>query len=492
MNRLYISAAHKSSGKTTLAIGLCAALSKRGLTVQPFKKGPDYIDPMWLSAAAGRVCWNLDFHTQSSVAITDMVLNQSSGTDVVIIEGNKGLHDGVDPVGSDSSAALAKLVEAGVLLIIDSTGITRGIAPLLLGYKNFDPEVSYIGVILNKVANLRHERKLRNAIEHYVGIPVLGSLPRTENLSISERHLGLTSACEVASIESLIANICSEIEQHINVTDLLIAIGVGDLVTNLPDCTVESTWSSTVPSKELAISRKITTVVNSYKEGPVPSYAIGSIGSRVRIAIASDAAFCFYYPDDIFALESAGAELVFFDTMRDSVLPSKIDGIFIGGGFPEMYMSLLESNIELRLAIQAALVAGLPAYAECGGLMYLSRCITWHGQTHSMVGFIPADAVMYTSPRGRGYVHLEETSAMPWPGEQTAFIHAAHEFHYSGLENLGPEVKFAYNVIRGKGITGRQDGIVLANTLATYTHMRSVGSRPWAGRFISFVKNKKV
>ncbi|VBB69122.1 Cobyrinic acid A,C-diamide synthase [invertebrate metagenome] len=455
MRRLYVSAAHKSSGKTALTIGLCAALAKRGLVVQPFKKGPDYIDPMWLSAAAGRTCWNLDFHTQSHAAILATVAMQTADADIALIEGNKGLHDGVALEGADSSAALAKLVGAAVVLVIDTSGMTRGIAPLLTGYRLFDPSVQYGGVILNKVAGPRHERKLVAAIERYVGLSVLGAVYSSQDLNIAERHLGLVPSHEHNEAQTVITRIRAAVERQVDLEGILTA------------ATAES----------LPI-----TAYEKYKPPVI-------VCPRVRIAVACDAAFRFYYPDDLAALTAAGADVVSFNTLQDSGLPSNIDGLFIGGGFPEIHMVALEANTTLRIAIRTALEAGLPTYAECGGLMYLSRCITWQGRTCDMVGAIAADTVMHERPHGRGYMHLVETAAMPWPDRQPACVHAAHEFHHSSLENLEAGIQFAYHVVRGEGIIGHYDGIVTRNILATYAHRRSVGELPWGWRFVAFVES---
>ncbi|MEO5373309.1 MAG: cobyrinate a,c-diamide synthase [Alphaproteobacteria bacterium] len=454
MPRLFVSAAHKSSGKTTISIGLCAALAARGLAVQPFKKGPDYIDPMWLGAAAGRPCFNLDFNTQGRGEISALFGRHASTADLSLVEGNKGLHDGMDIEGSDSSAGLAGLLGTPVALVVDTGGITRGIAPLLLGYQAFDPGVRIGGVILNKVAGARHEGKLRAAIARYTDLPVLGAVRRCRDLEIVERHLGLVPSNEAAEARSVIARIRDIVAEQV---DLEAVLAMARTAPTLPPVTA--------PVREV------------------------DPGSRVRIGIARDAAFGFYYPDDLEALAAAGADLVPVDTLRDPDLPRDLDGLFIGGGFPETHMDALEANGALRAAIRSAIDGGLPVYAECGGLMYLSRGITWQGRTCRMVGAIPGDTVMHAKPRGKGFVRLRETGRSPWPASGPDGEIPAHEFHYSSLENLGEDAVFAYQVIRGDGITGRHDGLVIRNTLATYTHMRSVASFPWAARFVAFVRS---
>ncbi|OAN50647.1 cobyrinic acid a,c-diamide synthase [Paramagnetospirillum marisnigri] len=451
--RLLISAAHKSSGKTTVTVGLAAALAARGLAVQPFKKGPDYIDPLWLSAATGRPCRNLDFHTQPPKAIRQAFELDSRGADLSLIEGNKGLFDGVDLEGANSSAMLAQWLDAPVVLVVDCEGMTRGIAPLLIGYQAFDPTLRIAGVILNKVSGPRHEKKLRDVVAHYTRIPVLGAVHRGPEMRILERHLGLVPANEAEEAAAAIARLAGAVASQVDL-DALLALA-----------------ATAAPVEVFA-----DTVAASPK-------------ADLRIGIAQDVAFGFYYPDDMEALRRAGAELVAFDALRDPCLPPDLDGLFIGGGFPETQGEALEANASLRADILARGRAGLPIYAECGGLMFLSRAIVWHGQRREMVGLIPGEAVMHKAPQGRGYVRLRETADFPWPRlEDGPGIIPAHEFHHSRLENIEGSPRFAYRVVRGAGIAEKQDGIMVGNTLANYAHLRSVGANPWAPRFVAFVR----
>ena len=451
MNRLFISAAHKSSGKTTVCIGLCAALRARDEVVQPFKKGPDYIDPLWLALAAGRPCYNLDAYLMGAEEIRAQVARSMRGATLGLIEGNKGLYDGLDLDGSNSNAAMAALLGAPVVLVIDARGMTRGIAPLILGYQAFDPNIRIAGVILNQLGGTRHEAKLRAVIRHYTGVPVLGAVQHDERMTIVERHLGLVPSNEAQGARSRIDEIAAHIAAQVDLEQLL------------------------------AIVRQAAPLQAGE---PAPSAAGGA---PVRIGIARDAAFGFYYPGDLDALRAAGADLVDFSALHDSHLP-QVDGVFIGGGFPETHMDALAANASLRRELRDAIEAGLPAYAECGGLMYLARGIEWNGRRAGMVGVIPADIVMHSRPVGRGYVHLRETGRGPWPRPQAPLIHA-HEFHYSSVENLAPGVEFAYEVERGYGIDGRHDGIVHKNLLASYAHLRDVAGNPWARRFVDFVRS---
>ena len=460
MSHLFISAAHKSSGKTTVSIGLTAALVQRGLTVQTFKKGPDYIDPLWLSAASGRPCRNLDFFTTPRQEIENTFSKAMCGVNLGLIEGNKGLYDGLDLDGSNSNAALAALLQAPVLLVIDARGMTRGTAPLILGYQAFDPDIRIAGVLLNKVGGARHEAKLRRVIEHYTDVPVVGALHNAPQLVIDERHLGLMPSNEAGEAQEKISALGRaltaqvDLEQILAIADSAPPVSAGETVVEPP------------PQARRA---------------------------DVRIGYPRDRAFGFYYPGDLEKMTAAGAELIPFDTLVDTRLP-EVDGLFLGGGFPEMVMQQLQANQPLRAEIRRFIEQGGPAYAECGGLMYLAERLIWRGKSCNMVGVIPGDAVMYDKPQGRGYVRLRETDQIPWPrlaGQAAEQVIAAHEFHYSALENIDPHSTFAYRVERGHGIDSRHDGFVYKRLLASYTHLRDVGGNQWTRRFVAYVRSCK-
>ena len=456
MHRFLISAAHKSSGKTTVSIGLAAALRGRRLSVQPFKKGPDYIDPLWLAVAAGRPCYNLDFFLSPDGELRQQFARHGHDADVCLVEGNKGLYDGLDLEGSNSNAALARLLDLPVVLVLDARGMTRGIAPLILGYQAFDPKIRIAGVILNRLGGRRHESKLRAVIEHYTDVPVIGAVQEDAELALVERHLGLMPANESAQAERHVAAIGERIAAQVDLDRLL------------------------------ALSRSDAAL-------PAPPPRQPSRDEAVRIAIARDAAFGFYYADDLEALAAAGAEPVFFDTLRDSALPS-CDGLLIGGGFPECFLAELEANRALREDIRRAIEGGLPSYAECGGLMYLARGIEWKGRRAEMVGAIPGEVHMHAKPVGRGYVILESRDAHPWrdrAGTGDGAELRAHEFHYSDISGLPADTRYAYEVRRGHGIDGRHDGIVRHRLLASYTHLRAAAGCDWPAKFVRYVRHCK-
>jgi cobyrinic acid a,c-diamide synthase len=379
------------------------------------------------------------------------------GADITLIEGNKGLYDGLDLDGSNSNAALAKLLSAPVVLVLDARGMTRGIAPLILGYQAFDADINIAGVILNQLGGSRHEAKLRSVIEHYTDVPVVGAVARNTDMEILERHLGLIPSNEQKDAAQQIVRIGHSIEAQVDL-DMLLSIAAESSVPPAP---------------------------------AEPPSAIAPLDQPLRIAVARDEAFGFYYPDDLQAMADAGAELIAVDTLRDTTLPA-VDGLFIGGGFPESCMQKLQANASLRGTIRQAIEDGLPVYAECGGLMYLSRSLSWKGSRCEMVGSIPADTVMHERPQGRGYVRLTPTASHPWGiGTGEAVELCAHEFHYSALDGLKTGNGFAFQVVRGSGIDGVHDGFVYKNLLACYTHQRTTRGNRWTEDFLRFVSTCK-
>lgn len=446
MPSLYISAAHKSSGKTTISLGLCRALRDRGMAVQPFKKGPDYIDPIWHGLAAGRPSYNLDFRLMTHAEIDQLYARHAGSADIALVEGNKGLYDGMDVEGSDSNAALAKQLGLPVILVIDTLGITRGIAPLLLGYRAFDPETRIAGVILNKVGGPRHEEKLRQVIERFIDIPVLGAIHKDARLAIQERHLGLVPGNESEVAEERIANIAEVIARQVDLSRLVEVAGLA----NPPALT------------------------------PAPSGRAPATG--LRIGIARDRAFGFYYQEDLDTLAEHGVQLLPIDCLHDRSLPD-LDGLIIGGGFPESFIAELSANQPLIHALRTAVQAGLPVYAECGGLMYLSRAIVWGERRGEMVGLVPGEAIMGDTPVGRGYASLVASERAPLDPAGAPPI-PAHEFHHSRLAHMPANLDYAYRVARGHGIDGEHDGFILNNLLAAYCHRRGSGPRGWIAPFL--------
>ena len=445
MHQWYISAAHKSSGKTTISLGLARLLSQN-YAVQTFKKGPDYIDPIWLTEASGNPCYNLDFWNMSNKEMQS--LYNKHAKEITIVEGNKGLFDGMSTTGGDTNADVARLLDIPVILVIDCVGITRGIAPLLQGYQHFDSEAKIAGIVLNKVGGPRHEAKLRNAVATYTDLRVIGAVHTHRELMIDERHLGLIPANEASEHSTTIDTIAHILTESID-TNLLLEITQSTCIPNTPN---------------------------------TPNTPSEATTGELTIAIAKDKAFGFYYHDDLDVIRQHG-NVVFFDALRDEVLP-KCDALFIGGGFPEMHLEALSNNTTLRADIRTKVTHGLPTYAECGGMMYLSSMI----DGYPMVGVIDGDIALTKRPVGRGYMKLQVNEHHhPWgaTGQRVT-----HEFHYSQFSRLN-ETNFAFHVERGVGITGKKDGIVKYNMLATYTHQRSVGGHNWVAEFMAFARSQK-
>lgn len=447
--RITISAPHRSSGKSTVTIGLCAALTSRGLKVQPFKKGPDFIDPMWHETASGRQSRNLDIFMMGAENVLGSFLRHAPGSDISIIEGNMGLYDGMDLEGSDSTAGLARLLKSPVVLVVDCSGMTRGIAPLVRGFETFEPGTDVRGVILNRVKGARHEKKLRDAIERYCGARVLGALPYDEGMGIAMRHLGLVPLKEDMGLSPAIGAMARAVSENIDL-----------------DAFVD-------------MAKSALPIGNEYEEPVSPTPV-----AAVRIGVAMDSAFTFYYPDNLEALKDAGAEVVPFSPLADAKLPD-VDGLYIGGGFPEVHMEALESNSAMRESVREAAESGMPVYAECGGLMYLCRSISWEGKTCGMAGVFPYDVKMSSRPAGHGYVILRSTGAGLLAGIEGPI--RAHEFHHSSID-VGPDAEFAFSLERGKGIDGAHDGLVYNNVLAGYSHMHILGAPLWAAELVKFIK----
>lgn len=448
--RLVIGAPQGRSGKTTFTLGLLRAFARQGMAVQPFKKGPDYIDASWHTAAAGRTCRNLDSFFMRKNEICNSVFDQSLKNNITIIEGAMGLYDGLDLQGSSSTAEIAKLTHSPVLLVVDATRMTRSIAAMVMGYQHFDPDVQIIGVVLNKVARVRHEKIAREAIEEFCKIPVLGAIPKDVNLCIPDRHLGLVTKGEIDETDKLLDYFADVISEHVDLEKIL-------------------TLAQSAPE------------LPRYVESAVPNlaeYTLKNKGLIPKIGIIQDAAFSFYYPENIEALKSLGAEIVPISALLDSQLPSDLDALYIGGGFPEVFAAELEENSSLRVEIRLAGEKGLPIYAECGGLMYLGRSIQTPSRNFEMVGLLPLDTQMESKPQGHGYTIMEANPDQPWFAEKTEI--KGHEFHNSRVINLAPNVKYGLKVKRGYGIDGQNDGICYKNIFAAYNHVHALGCSDWA------------
>jgi len=436
-----------------VTLGLAAALYARGLAVQAFKKGPDYIDPSWLSAASGRPCRSLDpFFLQGEEAMRRAFLKGARGAQLSLIEGNHGLYDSSlaedgEDGGAGSTAAVARTLGAPVVLVLNAARMTRSAAAMVHGYQTFEPETPIGGVILNQVAHGKHEARLRQAIESYCHIPVLGALPREAALEIPDRHLGLVPQGEDGQAVRALAACKEAAERYLDLDGLL---EVAASAARLPDGDGAGQIQTSAPA------------------------------APVKIGLFRDRAFSFYYPENLEALQETGCSLVEIDSLNDRELPA-VAGLYIGGGFPEVFMEELAANHTLRKAVREAAEAGMPVYAECGGLMYLCEQLAWDGRVAEMAGVFPLRIEMSRKPQGHGYVAAEVTR--PNPFFETGARLRGHEFHHSRLAGVEGDLETAYRLTRGKGAGDGRDGLVYRNVLAAYTHLH-VGAAPgWAGAF---------
>ena len=469
-SRLIIAALRGGSGKTILSIGVTAALHKCGKAVAAFKKGPDYIDAGWLALAAGRPCYNLDSFLLSRSDNLHSFLSHSLDSDISIIEGNRGLYDGIDLEGSTSTAELAKLIKCPVVLCVDCTKITRTMAAVVAGCTLFDTDVMIKGVILNRVANSRHEKKLRDSIEYYCGIPVIGAIPKLGEQHFPERHLGLVPTPEHDWASHSIEAISKIARQHIDL-DALIAIA-----QKAPGLSKEvEMWQSECGSR-------ISNIAVQQPALGIQDPASGIDKPTVRIGVIRDSAFQFYYPENIDALVARGAEIVYVSPLKDENLP-ELDALYIGGGFPETHAEQLSANTRFNGRLKALAENGFPIYAECGGLMYLGEQLVLENKSYPMVGILPLTFDFYKRPQGHGYTIIKVERNNPYYDVGSEI--RGHEFHYSRVskwDNRSGELVFRMQ--RGAGIDKDRDGFLYKNVLATYTHVHAIGTPDWAPALI--------
>ncbi len=474
--RILIAGLRGGSGKTLVSLGLVAAWRKQGRSVAPYKKGPDYIDAAWLSATAATPCRNLDLFLMSPEAAFKSFVDSSVQADVAVIEGNRGLYDGMDAQGSYSTAEMAKLLRAPVVLAVDCTKTTRTVAALVLGCQHLDPEVPLRGVILNRVAGPRHEAVLREAIEQICGLPVLGAIAKIPKQFFPERHLGLVPPQEHDQHASSIEQVASLAEQYLDLDALWqVAQNAAPLeaVAESPGVVLGAREDQVATASEL--TDQSPAVQEKGRALDARKHAQPKI---VRIGIFRDAAFQFYYPENLEALVREGAELVEITPLRDPDLPN-VDALYIGGGFPETLALRLAENESFRLSLRQSIESGLPVYAECGGAVYLGEKLIYEQKEYDMVGVLPVVFKFQKKPQGHGYTVLETVGANPYFPEGAVL--RGHEFHYTYMELPEAEsLTFAFRVRRGYGFDGQRDGLCYRNVLASYTHLHALGTESWA------------
>lgn len=449
--RLMIAAPKGASGKTLFTIGLVALLKEQGFKVSVFKKGPDYIDAGWLTKISGSYCRNLDLFLFDEERNLHSFYEGSYGADLAVIEGNRGLYDGVDLEGSCSTASLAKLLKSPVILVVDCTKATRSIAALVKGFVEFDPEVPIKGVILNHIVRSRHENLIRAAIERYTNLPVLGVIPRLKE-SVKERHLGLVTSLE----EDLdfVEEILNKLRDNLDLSSLL----------------------------------SIAKAAPPIKIGMLTHHRNKNFD--LKVGVFYDPAFQFYYPENLEALSHLGAKLIFINSLQDTKLP-EIDALYLGGGFPEVQAERLADNWALRKEVKEFAEMGLPIYAECGGLMYLGEEIEWQGKKYPMTGLLPIKFKVDKRPRGHGYVVAKVAETNPFYPEGALI--RGHEFHYSYPASVGEKkgMKLVLKLEKGTGFKEGFDGVTYKNIFAAYTHIHTFSVKYWANNFLSLAEKIK-
>ena len=457
---IIISALRGGSGKTILSIGIIAALKALGHAVAPFKKGPDYIDAGWLALAAGRPCYNLDTYLIAPQTILASYTAHAKPSAIAVIEGNRGLYDCIDTRGATSTAELAKLLGLPLILCLDCTKTTRTMAAVVAGCQQFDPDVPLKGIILNRVAGARHEAILRDSIESHCGIPVLGALPKLGRQNFPERHMGLVPTVEHQWARDSVTAAAQTARDHIDLAAMVrLAEGASGAVCRSGDLPPGDRGDRTP--------------------------AAG--GLKPKIGVVRDSAFQFYYPENIEALASAGAEIVWISPLSPERLPP-VDALYIGGGFPETHAEKLAANTVFRQRLKTLAANGLPIYAECGGLMYLGEALVLDGRTYPMAGVLPVVFGFSKRPQGHGYTAITVDGENPYFELGTRL--KGHEFHYSRvLEWRGAEKDLAFCMQRGSGFVGGRDGVCYKKVLATYTHLHALGTPQWA---VVLVRNAAV
>lgn len=448
------------SGKTIISLGIAAAWKAKDIRVAPFKKGPDYIDAGWLSRAAGRPCYNLDTYLCSQEVVSNSYLCHTQNHDIAVVEGNRGLYDGIDTDGSTSTSELAKLLNLPVLLVLDCTKSTRTMAALLMGCMQFDPRITICGVVLNRVAGKRHEGKVRANIERFCNIPVFGAVPKLKKEDFPERHMGLVTSDEHAFSGNALDAARQVAMDHIDLDGLYRA------------------------------------VKGACRDGKVDPCASGAnictphADPDVTIGVVRDSAFQFYYPDNLDALAHLGAKIVFISPLSQDEIPP-VDAIYMGGGFPETHAPQLAANTAFRDQLKGLSRKGLPIYAECGGLIFLGETLTLDGTTYPMAGILPIRFGLSRKPQGHGYTEVEVARENPF--YEKGEILKGHEFRYSKILSIDyTETDMAFKMERGKGIVDKLDGLFRDNTFGTYTHIHALGSASWAPALINKARAYKA
>lgn len=492
-SRLVVAGTHSGVGKTTLTVGLLAALRRRGLRVQPFKVGPDFIDPSHHAAVAGLPSHNLDSWMLDRETLGQLFWEKARQADLALVEGVMGLFDGYDgKTDRGSTAEVAKLLSAPVILAVDASSMARSAAAIVQGFERFDPALRVAGVVFNQVASPKHFAYLREAVEGSCRAEVLGYLPRNASLTLPERHLGLVMAQEGVLSAELLDRLVAAIERNLSLDRLLAIAREGDRRHLSGGAEAQRRGEAEERGDGEAEERRSGGENGPRRASPpdpFPPASFTPTAIPVRIGVAWDRAFCFYYQYNLDLLRSLGAELIPFSPLEDSGLPLGVRGLYLGGGYPELHAAALEANLPMREALRSFAGAGGPLYAECGGFMALTReIVDMEGKSHTMVGLFPTRAVMGQRLRALGYVEVEVGRDNPLGrvGERAR----GHEFRYSQIDPLPPEVPRAYRLHKSYQVAGQiddlpEEGYLYRNVLASYVHLHFGSNPEWARRWLA-------
>lgn len=447
--RIVIAATQSGSGKTTVVTGLLWALREKGVSVQSFKIGPDYIDPGYHELASGRPGHNLDSWLVPKERLKELFLRTAARAEIAVIEGVMGLYDG-GRKGISSTAEIAKLLDAPVVLVIDAKSMGASAAAIAMGFRDYDPEVRLAGVLLNRLGSATHEEMISEAMEK-IGIPVLGAVRREDGMKLPERHLGLLPVTENEA-RDVVAGIGQAIASQVNLDEILRLAQQASPMDREPE-----------------------------HASPVRELPSGEVES-VRIAVAKDEAFSFYYPESLQVLEAHGARILPFSPLQDEALP-EADGLILGGGFPEMFAERLSQNTSMLRSIRGAAEEGMPIYAECGGFMYLMQGLRdFSGKEYPMVGFLPGTAGMNRKLQMVGYVtaELQQDTVLGPKGMRIR----GHEFHFSSETETAPDCPRAFKFTRLRNGAVYPAGYAKGNAVASYLHLHFAGCPEAAGHFV--------
>jgi cobyrinic acid a,c-diamide synthase len=450
--RLLVAGVTSGVGKTLVSTSIMYYFESKGYQVQPFKIGPDFIDPTYHAAICKRNSYNLDVWMMGQSGVLNKFNSTSSHADIAVIEGVMGVFDGVfGKSGFGSTAHVARILNSPIILVVDASRAGESIAAVVYGFLNFDKRLDVLGIVLNNVASLKHLKTIKEGMRQKINVPIIGVIFRDKDLVLNERHLGLIPVLKAGR---------SNVNRILTVSRLI--------------------------SKNLCLKRLRN--LHVIRRDTVPMSSPGRVEPVVKIAIAKDESFNFYYPDTIESLKLNNAEIISFSPVNDKKLPDGISGLILGGGFPEILADHLAKNYYIKKSILKEAENGMPIYAECGGLMYLTKTVTQHRKgkkrTRKMIGLVDADTVMSDRPI------LNYTEAV----NSGSFFRnirkvRGHEFHYSRIDNIGKDLRFAYSLRRGNGISNNKDGVIVYNCLASYMHLHFGGDQRLARRVVELCRN---